>query len=855
MKIKFVEINRILKHPSLYCAHEKDMAGGEKCLETLEEHTMLCQQYFTCIYEKKCIGESISRFLQNYMGEFSKKAKELAEEMWCNVVTFHDIGKHNPNFQRDVLGRKEVERNRVYNPVGSGHSALSAVMYMDYYYKRWKDIGGEEKKWLCILMMCNSYVISRHHGNFISFVEFIKSLLEGRNKGIIKILQQESGNICAETFELSEVMVRKMLKLADEMKQIQTKKQEIWLYFYEKLTYSMLVAADYYATSQFMSGVRVKEIGEMDKILEISQIHQSTKVNRDIRKYEVDVYPMDSQKLKEETRINILRNEIFLDAERQLLKEKEKNIFYLEAPTGSGKSNISMNLSFQLAMQDKKLKKIYYIYPFNTLVEQNQEILQEVFKGYPDIMKEIAVVNSITPIKCVVEGRTEDEKKGKDTYYQKALLNRQFLNYPIILTTHVSMFDTIFGDSKESAFGFHQLAGSILVLDEIQSYKNSIWGEIIMFLTELAEFMHMKIIIMSATLPNLEGLKEKSEQTCYLIKNRKKYFCHPCFQKRVKIEKELLEKEMTMDVLYYHVKDNCGKGKKILIEFITKAHAEEFFDRLKSDNEIEENVLCMSGDDSVLERKRIIQEVKKEGNPVILVATQVIEAGVDIDMDIGYKNIAKMDSEEQFLGRINRSYKPGRSGSVYFFELDSPKKIYKNDTRSEWEFLVTQPKIWRMLEEKDFETYYGLILGVWRKNNGNVVDKTFFAEEVGELNFPKIKEHMQLIEEQKWNMSVYLGRKILNENGDVLDGNLLWEKYKELLSNMEMSYAEKKIKLSEIMAKMNCFIYQIKQNAEITYNDQIGELFYIEDGEKYFENGRLNQKMIQGQLGDYVDFI
>jgi len=47
------------------------------------------------------------------------------------------------------------------------------------------------------------------------------------------------------------------------------------------------------------------------------------------------------------------------------------------------------------------------------------------------------------------------------------------------------------------------------VLDEIQSYKNSIWGEIIMFLTELAEFMHMKIIIMSATLPNLEGLKEK----------------------------------------------------------------------------------------------------------------------------------------------------------------------------------------------------------------------------------------------------------------------------------------------------------------------------------------------------------
>ena len=133
MKIKYVAISKILKEPSLYCAHEKDIAGGEKYLETLEEHTMLCQQYFTCIYEKKCIGESISRFFQLYMAECSRNARELAEEMWCNVVTFHDMGKHNPNFQRDVLGRKEVERNRVYNQAGSGHSALSAVMYMDYY--------------------------------------------------------------------------------------------------------------------------------------------------------------------------------------------------------------------------------------------------------------------------------------------------------------------------------------------------------------------------------------------------------------------------------------------------------------------------------------------------------------------------------------------------------------------------------------------------------------------------------------------------------------------------------------------------------------------------------------------------
>ena len=79
-----------------------------------------------------------------------------------------------------------------------------------------------------------------------------------------------------------------------------------------------------------------------------------------------------------------------------MLKEIHKNIFYLEAPTGSGKSNISINLSLQLALRDKRLKKIYYVYPYNTLVEQNQEILQNVFGDVPEIMEDIAVVKGVT---------------------------------------------------------------------------------------------------------------------------------------------------------------------------------------------------------------------------------------------------------------------------------------------------------------------------------------------------------------------------------------------------------------------------------------------------------------------------
>lgn len=729
MELKFVTIDKILKYPDSCYAHRKSTRENIQNLETLAEHTMLCQQYFSWIFENKCMEEYVQRFIDFYIGDVEEKEDSLIKEMWCNVVTFHDLGKHNPNFQRNVLGKKEVGKNPLYAPAGNRHSALSAAIYMDYYFKRIKKIGGEVGKRLCILMLCNAYAIARHHGALVSMKKFIRDLIDGNHRGIIKVLQQNNQNFYVETFELEEMRLKKFEKLLDGIEQMQTKEQGIWLYFYEKLTYSMLVAADYYATSGFMSELKIDSLGNIEQISEFFRIHQQTSVNRAIRAYEAEIYPMDAEQLEKEKRINILRNEIFLDAEEQLLKEKDKNIFYLEAPTGSGKSNISINLSLQLAIQDMRLRKIYYVYPFNTLVEQNQDILQSIFNENPEILKDIAIINSITPIKRVEKGRNASEKEEKNDYYEQALLNRQFLNYPIILTTHVSLFDTLFGDSKESAFAFHQLAGSIIVLDEIQSYKNSLWGEIITFLAEAATFMNIKLIIMSATLPNLEILKEKSEYTGYLIKNRDKYFCHPCFKKRVKISKELLVGKMNLEHLYQHIKGNCGKGKKILIESITKAHAEELYHILKNDSEVKEKVFCMTGDDSILERKKIIGEVKKKGEPIILVSTQVVEAGIDIDMDIGYKNISKMDSEEQFLGRFNRSYTEGREACVYFFLLDMPGKIYFNDIRSEREMQVTRQEIWDMLEEKDFESYYEKVLEIWRRNHEDFTNNTIKKKE------------------------------------------------------------------------------------------------------------------------------
>lgn len=87
------------------------------------------------------------------------------------------------------------------------------------------------------------------------------------------------------------------------------------------------------------------------------------------------------------------------DAENILKENEESSLFYLEAPTGSGKSNTAMDISFRFIKDHADIKKIYYIYPFNTLVEQNMETLKKVFGGSKEILDQIAVVNSLTPIK------------------------------------------------------------------------------------------------------------------------------------------------------------------------------------------------------------------------------------------------------------------------------------------------------------------------------------------------------------------------------------------------------------------------------------------------------------------------
>ena len=830
------------------CYAHVSVNGKEK--ETLYAHTELSQKYWIRIFRKKHIHVVIEKFEKEYLGPISDEAKILFETMLMNIVTFHDFGKVNPIFQKKKMGHEFHLELAPDSNIGSKHSILSSVFYLDYFLGKIKELEDRaERELLKDFAYINSYIISRHHGKLVDLEQYLNSLsgrsAEGEDLGV-------RARAWLENWKREVMGEDKVPKFRNRWERMLERNSEeenrkrVYLYALTRLLYSMLIASDYYATSEYMKGVEIQNFGEIEKCDEIINIYEQSPVQKSIRSYEETYYPRNQDALERETDINVLRIELFLDAECELKKNIDASVFYLEAPTGSGKSNTAMNLSFTFMKQNEDIRKIFYIYPFNTLVEQNMDSINKVFGENKEVMTQVAVVNSLVPLKERVD---EDEWNGKDESekYQRILLDRQFLNYPIVLSTHVMLFHTLFGQYKEDAFGFYQLCNSVIVLDEIQSYRNALWAEIITFFKGFAELLNIKIIIMSATLPNLEMLTENQAKTVRLVKEREKYFKHPKFAKRVVANYELLDQKITLDELMKHIFGNIGNERKILVEFIKKASAEEFYKKILEESTC--SVFLMTGDSSIQDRKKIIEKIKGQKS-VLLIATQVIEAGVDIDMDIGYKDISRLDSEEQFMGRVNRSAK--RKGMVYFFDLDDAAGVYgSDDVRIEEKVTLKMDAMREVLTTKDFPKFYEENILPEIKKRGEEVDskknlEIFFQEDVQKLKMPEIDKKMRLIDDNRNMLSVYLAREITEEKGEVVNGREIWEEYRQLLEAEKMEYVEKTVKLRNIRSKMNGFIYQLSENAHFQEDEQIGDIYYIENGENYFdENGILKRERFQ----------
>lgn len=836
--------------------------------ETLQEHSQLSIYYLEKIIRSKQLENVLDNFQEKFLKNITEEGKSIFWDMFYNTIGMHDLGKINCNYQYHKMKNQYFKKSKGLQCNNTKHSMLSSLIYMNHYLNVIRNHSNKgDQNLLYTFMLLNAYAISKHHGSLDRFSDFENKFLENGGEG--KLLYTEQSNIFTENYD-TPLLFTERNKLLDRiftvakitlsnMEKLENE-NSFYIYIYEKFLMSLLFSCDYYATSHFKNEKEVKNFGEINDIEEFYKIYKDTKIYKGIRKYKENDYG-NIRVFDDVTDINIMRNELFLDAENMLLKNMDKNIFYLEAPTGSGKSNVSFNLAFRMVEKFENINKVFYIYPFNTLIEQNITTLNNIFKG-SKVEDEIAVINSIVPIKThfnLDDNEDSDVINEKHKDYIRSLLSRQFLHYPIVLTTHVSIFNYLFGTSKENLFPLSQIANSVIILDEIQSYRNDIWKEIITFLSHYSKILNIKVIIMSATLPKLDKLVNTKTNTVNLIENREKYFNNKIFKSRVQLDFSLLNiTESVFENLLDHVINISEKEDvNILIEFIKKKTASKFFEYLgehkaKSNGDFSKEIRLITGDDNSIDRNRIIEEIKNNKN-IILVATQVIEAGVDIDMEIGYKDISMLDSEEQFLGRINRSCKIPEGGIVYFFNLDNAATIYLKDVRKEKTLTLLSHHIRDILVDKNFSNYYNYVLDYLNDRSKDHTDKNFgefISKYINKLDFTEIEKRMTLIDE-RYEYSVFLSRKIEMLDGEILDGEKVWDQYIELLEDNEMDYAEKKVKLSGAKSKLNYFIYKVEEN-DFIYEKNIGDLYYISDGENYFKNGKFDRENFKRGIGIFI---
>jgi CRISPR-associated endonuclease/helicase Cas3 len=395
---------------------------------------------------------------------------------------------------------------------------------------------------------------------------------------------------------------------------------------------------------------------------------------------------------------------------------------------------------------------------------------------------------------------------------------------------------------------------------------------------------------MSATLPKLDYFLEQRDNFVDLIRPKKRdiFFNDDYFRKRVKIDYSLLNNleseasapkktrlkpstpEFFKKILQPKLLEESKNYNKILFEFIKKQSARDFFNLIKDNNDFSDfEIEELSGDDNKAFRQKVINQTKKDIK-IIVIATQVIEAGVDIDMDLGFKDISTLDGEEQFMGRINRSCKKSNS-KVYFFDIDNVAKIYRGDNRLGFD--LTQPKYQKILEEKNYVEYYSDVLEVIKQNGlryesgiNNNIDN--FSTLVKKLNYQEISKTMTLINSQnmtlffpfKIDLEIYKGVKEFEDEriknyltDGSLDGQKVWDRFMEL--NDIENFSQMKYEQSYINSLMQFFIFNLIKYKEgqtpSHYSLEFGGFFYVSNYEDFIEDGKFNRKVFEKYTDGY----
>jgi CRISPR-associated endonuclease/helicase Cas3 len=552
--------------------------------------------------------------LIDHLSRVAVMARSFAEKFDCGALAFwlgllHDLGKINPVFQSYI---KAMEENRSHP---KAPHAIWGASFM--YYLLWCKKRGDAWKEFALPVYGHHSGLQAHGLASQKFSQFLKdnpSRLQSMVSAWTELQQRFTPE--SPSFSITNNTHREMRI---------------------RMVFSALVDADYLATEQHFDSQKAINRGKWP---ELPELWERFRKDQDelLKKAEANL-----------TKVNRIRREVY-DSCLGAAKSKP-GVFKLTVPTGGGKTRSGLAFALQHAIQNKNtFDRIIIVLPYTSIIDQTASEYRKILEKDGE---------------CVLEHHSQvdvpDDKEEQNPKHLRYRLATENWDIPLIVTTTVQFFESLFTNKPGRARKLHNIAKSVLILDEVQTLPPQLLKPTLDVLRDIVDHYSVSLVLSTATQPAFDNTPYlKPFQGIEVKEIVPDYPRHFADLKRVNYE----FRRDSLD--WSELAEEINNLSQVMVVLNTRKDALALIDAMGETPHIYHLSTLLCG----RHRKDKLKEIRgrlDDGQPVRLISTQVVEAGVDLDFPVVYRALGPLDRIVQAAGRCNREGKQDK-GQVVIFE-------------------------------------------------------------------------------------------------------------------------------------------------------------------------------------------
>ena len=432
-------------------------------------------------------------------------------------------------------------------------------------------------------------------------------------------------------------------------------------------------------------------------------------------------------------------------------------LFSLTAPTGSGKTLASLAFALKhcyhhnanlSATPHNRFRRVIVVIPFTSIIEQTATVFRDLFEPIfgPDyVLEHHSAISE-------VELGSDLGRDAEDARIRRARLAAENWASPLVVTTSVQFFESLFAHKPSRCRKLHNIARSVVIFDEVQTLPTHLVPSLLSAVNCLTRDYGVTAVFCTATQPAFETAAKAIHKGWQPREISSRPDTMAKILKRTSIT---IRSPENSPADWQELASEISQHKCVLCVVNTRAQAAELFHLLPEESRFHLSAAMCAAHRS--DKLAVIRQRLEENKTCQLISTQLIEAGVDIDFPVAYRALGPLDSIIQTAGRCNREGHLPEPGLVTVFRPPSggmPRGAYKTATQVTESFLAEFPNV-PLHQPETYCSYFARLYVTLGPDSANK-DRVYQASEV--FDFPAAAKACQLIDDGTRAVLVPYGR-------------------------------------------------------------------------------------------------